>query len=106
MDTAPLPTASQDPPRAVRAVELAAGLAGSGMLLLGVVLLVLQLLTPRLIDGAHGPGWGPVLAHLLVGGLAEGARGARRRIAVPARVAVAVLTILAVLAVLVFTWWR
>ncbi|MDQ6658811.1 MAG: hypothetical protein M3Z00_11410 [Actinomycetota bacterium] len=106
MDTVPLPTARRDPPGGVRAVELVAGLLGSGMLLLGVVLLVLQLLTPHLIDGADGPGWGRVLAHLLVGVAAEGARGARRTFPVPARVAVGVLTVLAVLAVLVFTWWR
>lgn len=106
MHTAPLPTTRMDPPRGVRAIELVAGLVGSGMLWLGVVLLVLQLVTPQQIDGANGPGWGTVVAHLLVGGLAEAGRGARRKVPVPARVAISVLTILAVLAVLVISWWR
>jgi hypothetical protein len=76
------------------------------LLLLGVVLLVLQLVAPPVIDGADGPGWPAVLAHLLVGAAGETGRGFRSRLSSPVRSVVAGLTILAVIAVLVFIWWR
>lgn len=109
MSTQPLPIAERTsalPSRGTRALELIAGLAGGGLLLLGVGLLVLQLVVPQVIDDADGPGWGPALAHLLVGGAAETGRAFRGRLSVPLRLTVATVTILAVIAVLVLIWWR
>ncbi|WP_037362108.1 hypothetical protein [Nakamurella lactea] len=97
---------SGQPGRGLRALELTAGLAGGGLLLLGVVLLLLQFVAPQLIDGADGPGWPAVLAHLLVGGAGEAGRGLRSRFPTWARALLAGLTVLAVLAVLVLFWWR
>jgi hypothetical protein len=109
MTTKPLPITtdptSATPGRWLRAVELTAGLLGGGLLLLGVVLLVLQVVGPQVVDGADGPGWGRVICHLLVGAAGEGGRAARRRLPLPARAAVAGVTVLAVLMVLVLTWW-
>lgn len=109
MSTLPLPTVDPRPARpgrGVGALEMMSGLAGGGLLLLGVVLLALQLVAPQVISDADGPGWVPVLAHLLVGGAAETGRGLRRRMPVAVRAAVAGASIAAVLAVVIFVWWR
>lgn len=99
------PVAVQDG-RVLRAVEASAGLLGGGLALGGIVLLLVQLLGPVVIDEAVGPGWGVVAAHLLIGAAAESARSVRRRLSVPVRALVATLTVLAVLTVLLLSWWR
>lgn len=110
MTTKPLPTTTDPtsaatPGRWLRAAEATAGLLGGGLLLLGVVLLVLQVVAPQVVDGADGPGWGRAICHLLVGAAGEGGRAVRRRFSLPVRAAVAGVTVLAVLVVLVITWW-
>lgn len=93
-------------PRLLRLAEGLAGLVGAGMLLLGVLLLVAQLLAPRLVDSADGPRWGVALVQLGVGAVAETLRAVRRRWPVGVRYLVACLTIAAVVLVLFVTWWR
>lgn len=110
MTTRPLPAVqalpSAPPGRALRGVELMAGLAGGGLLLLGLILLGLQLLAPQLVSDATGPGWGTVSAHLAVGAVAETGRGLRARWVPGVRAGAAVLTILAVIGILALCWWR
>lgn len=91
--------------RGTRIVESIGGLFGAGLLALGVVLLILQLVAPAVVSGATGPGWGAVAAHLAVGAAAESVRVARHRLPVPARIVAAVLTVAAAIAVLAFCWW-
>jgi hypothetical protein len=101
-----VPRAPERPvPPSLQALGIVAGLAGGGLLLLGIVLLVLQIGAPLLIGGATGPGWGRVVLHLAVGGLAETGHALRRRLPVAAGALIAALTVLAVLAVLVLAWW-
>jgi hypothetical protein len=77
----------------------------------GVVLVALQLIVPAVtsgtgLDASTGPGWGRALAHLGVGALAELLRSQRRQLPAYLRVAAAVLVLIAVAAVLWFSWWR
>lgn len=101
-----LPVVAAPEGRGLRTAEAIAGLLGGGLALLGVVLLLVQLIAPLVIDDAGGPGWGVVAAHLLVGAAAETARGFRNRLPVVARRALAGATVVAVLLVLLLSWWR
>ncbi len=109
MDTVPLPAVPHAPElpvaRSVRVLTAIAGMAGGGLLLLGILLLGLQIGAPLVIDGATGPGWSRVVLHLAVGGFGEVGRGLRFRVPVAAGAVIAGTTVLAVLAVLVLAWW-
>lgn len=103
--------AVRPPGRALRATEVVAGLLSGGLLLVGVALLVLQLLAPRLFPGsglaaATGPGWGRVALHLAVGAAGEATVLLRRRCGVPIRAALAAAVIIGAVAVLWFGWWQ
>jgi hypothetical protein len=94
----------------VRSTVALADLLAAGVLVLGVVLLTAMVVLPSAGNGAWnettGPGWGRVAAHLGVG-LAGGTGGRLARRASPGlRIAVAVATVVAVLAVLALSWWR
>jgi hypothetical protein len=96
--------------RWLRVLEAVAGVLSAGVLLLGLVLSVAQVLAPRLggtgLEAAVGPGWDRAVATLAVGVVGELLRALRRRLAVAARAAVAVVVLLGIGALLWFTWWR
>lgn len=132
MDTAPLPAVPADPdgppgptprhgapgstprhgvPGAARGLEILAGLASGGLVVLGLGLVVLQLVAPEIAPGsgvaaAEGPTWGRALAQLGVGVLGELAVWARPRMTLGPRVWIAVAVLVAAAAVLWFCWWR
>ena len=91
-------------------LETVAGLFSGGLLVVGLALLLSELFAPSLLDGtgdaaATGPGWWRVVAHLGVGIAGEAGVLLRRRLPVPSRVCLAILTIAACVAVLAAAWW-
>jgi hypothetical protein len=134
MDTAPLPAIPAEPngPYAepnspgvepnghdaparmsgpARALEIIAGLASGGLVLLGLGLVVLQLIAPDIAPGtgqsaAAGPTWGRALAQLGVGAAGEFAVWARPWLGRGPRVWIAVAVLLATAVVLWLCWWR
>lgn len=109
--TEPAPRPTRRPPgRSLRATEIVAGLASGGLLVLGVALVVLQVLAPRVAPGTglaapSGPGWGRAVAQLGVGAAGELAVLARRWVPRPVRAVLAVGVIVAAGAVLWWAWW-
>lgn len=110
-DTAPMPLAAVRRPALIGRFTVAlAGLLAAGALILGIGLLIAMLVLPApgttAVDGTTGPGWPRTVAHLVIGILAElGGQWARRG-RWPVRVAVAAVTVVAVLTVLALSWWR
>lgn len=94
----------------VRSIAALADLLAAGVLVLGVALLVAMLVVPSAGSGAWnettGPGWSRVAAHLGVGLAGETAGQLTRRASPGLRIAVAIATVVAVLAVLALSWWR
>jgi hypothetical protein len=85
------------------------GLLGAGCLLVGLGLVVLMVVAPKIGSTgatATGPGWTRTGWHLGVGLAAEVARALTMRRRGPIRVAVGAVSIVAVLAVTAFSWWR
>jgi len=97
--------------RSSRLLIAVSGVLSAGVLLLGVALLVLKFVVPAVrtgsgLDESYGPGTGQIIAHLLVGAVGESTRLLRRRPVSPAvRTGAAAAVIVAVLAVLWWSWW-
>ena len=94
----------------VRVLDAVAGLLAGGMLVVGVGLLLAQLLAPALVSAAGwgtatGPGWVPVLAHLLVGLAGEVVFRTRHRRTAAVRVLADAAVVVAALAVIAWAWW-
>jgi len=104
------PTAARPVPHGLRGLEATAGVLSAGVLLLGIGLVVAQLIAPRVggtgLDAADGPGWDRALAALGVGAGGEVLGAMRRRLPVAARATVAIVVLVAIGALLWFTWWR
>jgi hypothetical protein len=119
MDTAPLPAVPSDPAGpspglrvsgAGRLLEIVAGLASGGLLVIGLGLVILQVVAPEIAPGtgmsaAGGPGWWRALAQLGVGAAGELAVWARPRMGRATRVWVAVAVLLMAGVVLWLSWW-
>lgn len=119
MDTAPLPAVPADaagpPPEGMsgagRFLEILAGLASAGLVVIGLGLVVVQLIAPELAPGsgmsaAAGPTWWRALAQVGVGALGEFSVWARPRMGRAARVWSAVAVLVATGVVLWLSWWR
>lgn len=99
------------PAGVVRALEAVAGVLGAGVLVVGLVLLLAQIVAPRIWPGpglgaAAGPGWGRVALHLVVGAAAEIIRGTRRSSGGTVRGLLAGAMVLAVIVVCWVAWWN
>ena len=99
------------PGRGLRVLEVLAGLASGGLLIVGLALLVLQFLAPQLAPGTglsapSGPGWPRIAWQLGVGVAGELVVLARRRSPRPARWLLAAAVVVATGAVLWLAWWR
>lgn len=116
MDTVPLPVIRDDRPpnrpvsRGLRALEVVAGLASAGVVVIGLGLVVLQVLAGRIAPGsglsaASGPTWTRALAQLGVGLVGEVVVGLRARLPHAGRTWLAVGVLVAVGAVLWLCWW-
>ncbi|MGS0684172.1 hypothetical protein ACVBEQ_03255 [Nakamurella sp. GG22] len=93
-----------------RLLDALAGLLAAGLLVIGVVLLLAELIAPTALPAAGlgpaaGPGWSSVLAHLVVGGAGEVVVRLRDRWPVGVRAGADAAVIVAVLAVLWWHWW-
>ena len=99
------------PGRAVRILDVVAGLLSAGTVVVGAVLLVTALAAPTVLDRAGlgqaaGPGWSRVVAPLLVGAAGELVVRLRHRWPPDQRAAADVAVIVGCLAVTWWTWWR
>jgi hypothetical protein len=116
-DTIPLPAVPAGRPDrdtapgpAVRTLEILAGLASGGLVVIGLGLLVLQLIAPDVAPGTGlaaptGPTWWRVAGQLGVGVAGEIAHSARRRLPAAGRGALAAAVIVATAVVLYLAWW-
>lgn len=94
----------------VRALDGLTGLLAGGMLVLGVVLALAQLVAPAVLSAAGwgvatGPGWGRVVAHLVVGGAGEAIYRTRARRHGLRRVLPDLAVVVAAVVVIAVTWW-
>lgn len=116
MDTEPLPRIPAhraEPVRArggLRALEMVAGLLSSGLVVIGLTLVVLQVFAADIAPGtgpaaASGPGWGRTVGQLGVGAAGELAVALRRRLGHASRTYLAVGVIVAAGVVLWLSWW-
>jgi len=101
------PAAGRRASAGVRFLDALAGLLAAGILVVGVVLLLALLVAPAALAAAglgpaDGPGWGGVVAHLVVGGAGEVVVRRRERWPVPAVLAADLVVVLAVAGVI---WW-
>ena len=97
--------------RGLRALEIVAGLASGGLLLIGLTLLALQFLAPTVAPGIglaapSGPGWPRVAGQLGVGVAGELTVVVRRWAPRPMRWLLAAAVVVAAGAVLWLAWWR
>ena len=94
----------------VRGLDLLAGLLSAGLLVVGVVLLLAQLLAPSALSlagwgQATGPGWARVAAHLVVGVGGELVVRLRARLFPAARATADTVVVVAGVVVVARTWW-
>ncbi len=94
----------------VRVLDTIAGLLSAGVLVLGILLLIAQLIAPLALSlagwgDANGPGWWQVVTQLVVGGAGEVVVRMRHGWAGPVRAAADVTVIMAIVLVLAWAWW-
>lgn len=93
---------------AVRVLDTLAGLLSAGLLVLGVLLLLTQLIAPLSAAGwgqAAGPGWPSVLAHLSVGVVGELVVRLRGRLPRALRVTADGAVVFSAGFVVAWAWW-